>query len=210
MKSDFTLPPVEEIEARVAALRARMADGSFEVIGSSVEGPVEVVPPDPPWPARFAAVRARIADALGPVPLRIDHVGSTAIPGLAAKPIIDVQISVADLDDEDGYVPGLTSLGWPIRLREAEQRFFREPAGIPRTTHVHVCPTGSPWERRHLLFRDYLRAHPERARAYGALKLALAERYRHERVVYTEAKGPFVDETTAMAQAWASAIGWRP
>ena len=204
------LPSTEEVDARLAELRAREADGTLELIGSSEEGPVVIVPPDPAWPARFAQVRSQIADTLGPVALRIDHVGSTAVAGLAAKPIIDVQISVADLEYEAGYAPGLASLGWPIRLRETQQRFFREPAGIPRSTHVHVCPTGSTWERRHLLFRDFLRAHPERARAYGELKRALAAHYRGVRVIYTEAKGPFIDETTALAETWAAATGWRP
>ena len=205
----MTLPPVEEVEARVAELGARAADGTFELIGSSVEGPVVLVAPDPTWPARFADVRSQIALALGAVALRIDHIGSTAIPDLVAKPIIDVQVSVADLEDEAGYAPGLAALGWPIRLREAEQRFFREPGPHGRTTHIHVCPAGSTWERRHILFRDFLRTHPDRTRAYGELKLALAERYRHDRPSYTEAKGPFIDETTALAEAWAAATGWR-
>ena len=101
------------------------------------------------------------------------------------------------------------SASW-MRLREADHRFFREPAGVPRRTHVHVCALGSEWERRHLLFRDYLRAHPERAASYGDLKRALAVLYPRDRVAYTEAKGPFIDETLALAEAWAASTGWRP
>jgi GrpB-like predicted nucleotidyltransferase (UPF0157 family) len=127
---------------------------------------------------------------------------------LASKPIIDVQVSVADLDDEASYAPAIAALGFPLRLRDAEHRYFREPAGAPRTTHIHVCAVGSRWERAHLLFRDYLRAHPARAAAYGELKWALAERYRDDRVSYTEAKGPFIDETLALADQWAAATSW--
>lgn len=132
------------------------------------------------------------------------------MPGLDAKPIIDVQVSVPDLGAEDAYAPGLAALGWPLRMREPDHRFFREPAGERRTTHVHVCAAGTEWERRHLLFRDHLRAHPGRARDYGELKLALVERYRHDRLSYTEAKSPFIDETLALAEAWATATEWHP
>jgi GrpB-like predicted nucleotidyltransferase (UPF0157 family) len=202
------LPSGKEVDARVAAIQAAIADGRIELVGSEAEGPIEIVPPDPAWPTRFAVVRGRIADTLGPVAMRVDHVGSTAVPGLAAKPIIDIQVSVADLEDEDAYTPGLASLGWPLRAREAEQRFFCEPGGVTRATHVHVCAATSEWERRHLLFRDYLRAHPDRARSYGELKLALAARYRHDRIAYTEAKGPFIDETMARADGWAAPTPW--
>jgi GrpB-like predicted nucleotidyltransferase (UPF0157 family) len=204
-----TLPRADEVGARVAALRDRVATGDLEIFGSPVDDPVVVVPADPEWHARFERCRRRIADALGPAALRIDHVGSTAVPGLAAKPVIDVQISVAVLTDEAAYAPALAALGWPLRLREPEQRFFREPAGLRRTTHVHVCEASSRWEWRHLLFRDYLRTHPARAAEYGALKVALAERYREDRVSYTEAKGPFIDETTALAETWAKETGWQ-
>jgi GrpB-like predicted nucleotidyltransferase (UPF0157 family) len=203
------LPDGSEVAARVALVRARMADGSMELVGESHGAPVVVVPPDPVWIDRFRRTRDAIAGALGETALRIEHVGSTAVPGLAAKPIIDVQVSVPDVADEGAYAPALAALGWPLRMREEDHRFFRDPAGVPRATHVHVCPLGSEWEARHLLFRDYLRAHPERTAAYGALKLALAERYRLDGVAYTEAKGPFIEETLAMADRWAVAIGWQ-
>jgi GrpB-like predicted nucleotidyltransferase (UPF0157 family) len=177
--------------------------------GLSENSPVEVVPADPTWPERFLEVRRRLAAALGSTAVRIEHVGSTAVPGLPAKPVIDVQVSVRDVSDESSYEPQIAALGWPLRLREEEHRFFREPADTPRATHVHVCQVGSRWERGHLLFRDYLRAHPARAAAYGELKTALAERYRDERVAYTEAKGPFIEETLAAGEQWAAATGWR-
>jgi GrpB-like predicted nucleotidyltransferase (UPF0157 family) len=185
------------------------ADGRMVLEGSSHEGPVLLEPYDAGWVTRFDDVRRRLAASLGPTARRIEHVGSTAVPGVASKPVIDVQVSVADLDDEASYAPAIAALGFPLRLRDGEHRFFREPAGVPRTTHIHVCAVGSRWERVHLLFRDYLRAHPARAAAYGELKSALAERYRDDRVSYTEAKGPFIDETLALADQWAAATGWQ-
>jgi GrpB-like predicted nucleotidyltransferase (UPF0157 family) len=209
-RGPLELPSEEEVATRVAALRARETDGRMELLGQSSEYAIGIVPSDPAWATCFVALHDQIATALGPTAIRIEHVGSTSVPGLAAKPIIDIQVSVDDIDAEDAYDPALTALGWPLRLREADHRFFREPAGIPRTTHVHVCAMGSRWERVHLLFRDYLRAHPDRARAYGDLKSALAERYRTLGVSYTEAKGPFIDDTLAAAEQWALETGWRP
>ena len=106
----MALQRADDVATRVAAIRARVAQGSIEVLGSSVEDPVLVAPPDPTWPDRFAQARARLASALGPTALRIDHVGSTSIPGLAAKPVIDIQVSVADLADDAARFRALTGL----------------------------------------------------------------------------------------------------
>lgn len=187
-------------------------EGELQLLGGSGDDPVELLPPDPLWPERFEATRERLADALGPTALRIDHVGSTAIRGISAKPVIDVQVSVPDIDDEQAYRPAIESLGWPLRAREPGlgHRFFRDPAGAPRRVHVHVCQAGGEWERSHLLFRDYLRRQPDRAQAYDRLKQAAAERYRGERLAYTESKGPFIEETLVLAEEWARKVGWRP
>lgn len=179
-----------------------------ELFGPQGGDPVEVVEPDPAWPERFADVRARIVDALGPVAVRVEHVGSTSVPGLPAKPVIDVQVSVDDVADESAYAPKLETLGWPMRARDEGTRFFRDPSGAPRRVHVHVCAAGSRWERIHLLFRDYLRAHPDQAAAYAELKRALASRHRDERVAYTEGKTAFVEATLERAEAWAAATAW--
>jgi GrpB-like predicted nucleotidyltransferase (UPF0157 family) len=122
------------------------------------------------------------------------------VPGLPAKPVIDIQVSVADLEDEDAYRPAIEVLGWPLRVREPGRRFFRPPAGQPRVVHVHVCQAGSEWERHHLLFAAYLRADPERRDAYGALKADLARRFRTDRIAYTEAKTSFIAETIRLAE----------
>jgi GrpB-like predicted nucleotidyltransferase (UPF0157 family) len=172
--------------------------------------PVELVRSDPSWPRRFDHIRRQLADALGPAALRIDHIGSTAVPGLDAKPVIDVQVSVARLDAEDEYRSQIESLGWELRAREPEHRFFRPAAGEPRTVHVHVCQAGSTWERAHLLFRDYLHAHPARAAEYVALKRQLASSLGRDRAAYTRSKNPFIAETLQLAAPWAQEVGWRP
>lgn len=115
-----------------------------------------------------------------------------------------------DVDDEPAFTPAIESLGWQLRMREPGHRFFRRPAGQPRDVHVHVYTAGGGWERSHLPFRDYLRAHPERAQAYDGLKRGLAARYRDDRWAYTEGKTPFMEETTLLAEAWAIEAGWSP
>jgi GrpB-like predicted nucleotidyltransferase (UPF0157 family) len=148
---------------------------------------------------------------LDEVALRIDHIGSTAIPGLAAKPIIDIQISVASFEPLDAYRAPLVGLGYAFRSDNTERtkRYFREPRGA-RRTHVHVRRAGSFSEQFALLFRDYLRAHPLEASEYGELKRRLAEQHRHDRRAYTEAKVPFTWEIVRRADAWAQAHGWTP
>jgi GrpB-like predicted nucleotidyltransferase (UPF0157 family) len=180
----------------------------MEMLGEADGEPVKLVDYDPAWPERFTELRERLAGALGPAALRIDHMGSTSVPGLGAKPVIDIQLSVADVEDEASYRPAIEGLVWPLRLREPERRFFRPPAGRPREVHVHVCTAGSRWEREHLLFRDYLRAHPERAAGYEAVKRGIAATVK-DRYVYTDLKGPFIVETMDLAEEWAERMGWR-
>jgi len=204
------LPSEAEVRRRVEAIVEEAASGQMELLGERHEDPIELVETDPAWPARFGEIRDRLRDAIGPAAVRIEHVGSTAVPGIAAKPVIDVQVSVAEIDDERAYAPAIESLGWPMRARERAlgHRFFRDPAGVPRRVHIHVCEVGGEWERKHLLFRDYLCAHPERAHEYDALKRELLPRYGRERLAYTEAKGPFIEETLHLAEEWASDTGW--
>lgn len=154
--------------------------------------PVRVVPYDPAWPARFEVFRDRLAAVLGPVAGRIEHVGSTSVPGLPAKPVIDIQVSVPDVEAEAAYRPPIESCGWPLSAREPGHRYFRPPNGAPRVVQVHVCSVGSAWERNHLLFRDHLRTHPETAEAYAALKRRLAAEHGHDRLLYTDLKSPFI------------------
>jgi GrpB-like predicted nucleotidyltransferase (UPF0157 family) len=180
-------------------VRRRLADEvlsvrypGIELLGAGGGDSIEVVPYDEVWVDGFRAWRDRLREVLAGLPVRVEHVGSTAVPGLAAKPIIDVQVSVPDVEDEDRYVAAIESLGLPLRAREPGHRYFRPPPGAARTVQVHVCSAGSSWERDHLLFRDYLRAHADARDAYAALKVELAERYVEDRLAYNEAKTGFI------------------
>lgn len=180
------------------------------ILGAERGDPVEVVEYDPAWPERFERLREQLANVLGPVAQRIEHVGSTAVPGLAAKPVVDVQVSVAEIEDEAAYVPGIESLGFGLRYRAPDWRYFRPRPGLPRLAQVHVNPTGGERERAHLLFRDYLRAHRDRAAEYAVLKRSLAPRFGRDRIGYTDAKEPFIEETLRRAEEWARQSGWQP
>lgn len=184
-----------------------------ELLGEPGGEPVEIVPADPAWKAEFASWKRQIKAALGPLAVRIEHVGSTAVADLPAKPVLDVQVSVPDQAalEAEAYVEPLEALGLSLRGREPGHRFLRPrpDRGEPRTVHVHVCVAGSPWERDHLLFRDYLRAHPEHRKAYADLKADLAARFRDERPAYNEGKTSFVDGTLWLADEWAVATGWK-
>ncbi len=172
--------------------------------------PIEVVPYDQRWEKFFAVSERELRVALAPFVVEIEHIGSTAVPGLAAKPVIDIQVSVPDVDDEAAYRAPIERIGLPMRSREPGHRYFRTPKGALQRIQVHVCPFGGTWERDHLLFRDYLRAHPQVAATYGSLKRALAARYGQDRLAYTEGKTPFIRAAVARAEDWARATGWKP
>jgi GrpB-like predicted nucleotidyltransferase (UPF0157 family) len=203
------LPAADRQWLKAASLHARRDQA--EVVPASARGvdPHEVISYDPNWPAQFRAWRDRLADVLGCAAVRIDHVGSTSVPGLAAKPIIDVQVSVPDVDDERPYLCRAESAGLVLQLRERGHRFLLRPAAEPRDVHVHICGSGGAWERDHLLFRDYLRAHPSVRENYAALKKELIARWRHDRKAYGDSKTDFVLDTLADAAEWAIATGWR-
>jgi GrpB-like predicted nucleotidyltransferase (UPF0157 family) len=173
--------------------------------------PIEVAAYDPAWPVRFAELGRDLRAGLGAVALRIDHIGSTSVPGLAAKPIIDIQVSVADFEPLAAYRLPLEQLGYVYRADNPERtkRYFREPSGR-RRTHVHVRRAGSFSEQWALLFRDYLRAHAEAAAEYAAVKQRLALRFRDDRRAYVDAKGPLLWEIIRKADEWAQAQGWLP
>lgn len=157
---------------------------------------IELVEHDPAWAERFEQERRRIASALGDRALRIDHVGSTSVPGLAAKPIVDIDVSVADPEDEAAYVPDLVAAGYVLRVREPGHRLVRTPE---LDVHVHVCAIGSEWERRHLVFRDWLRAHPDDRQRYEDVKRSLAGRTWDDTNDYAAAKTDVIDEIVARA-----------
>lgn len=180
----------------------------LEAGARTVADPIEVVPSRDEWPVAFAGWRERLLDVLGSTTARVEHVGSTAVPGLAAKPVIDVQIAVRDVEDEASYVPAIETLGVALRSREPGHRYFRPAGDAPRAVQIHVVAAGSEWEREHLLFRDFLRADAATREAYGRFKLELADRYRDDRLAYNEAKTGFILDALEAAERWAARAGW--
>ena len=172
---------------------------------------IRIVDHDPRWAGRFTDLGRRLRGALGDVALRIDHIGSTAVPGLAAKPVIDVQISVAALEPLDPFRFPLLGLGFVHRADNPEltKRYFREPPGAPRT-HVHVRRAGTFSEQFPLLFRDFLRVHPAEAAEYAVVKRRLAAEHRQDGQAYTDAKAEHCWRIIHRADDWAQATGWLP
>lgn len=168
--------------------------------------PIEVVDYDSAWPGLYEKWRNRLTGALRAAALRIEHVGSTAVPGLAAKPVIDIEVSVADLGDESSYVPQIETTGMQLRSRDQLHRYFRPAAGQLREAQVHVCALGSTWEYDHLLFRDYLRTHPAARDAYAQAKRAAARIWRDDRWAYPEAKTGIILDILKTAEQWAQSI----
>lgn len=181
-----------------------LAPGFQITEGSERFDPITLVDYDPAWPARFESWRSRIAGALGPVAVRVEHIGSTSVPGLMAKPIVDIQVSVGDVADESRYVPQIEAIGMQLRSRDHVHRFFRPFAGLPRDVHVHVCASGSEWERRHLLFRDYLRSSPEAQARYLAQKREAARLWSDDGWAYTDAKDAVIRDLEKEAEGWAA------
>jgi GrpB-like predicted nucleotidyltransferase (UPF0157 family) len=175
---------------------------------------IKLVPYDRTWPALFAAEARQIRRALRGLALRVEHVGSTAVPGLSAKPVIDIQVSVACLNPFEPYVQLLGALGYVhVSFGEFDRvyPFFQRPAEWPCTHHVHLCESGSEQEARHLAFRDHLRNHPEVARQYLELKKSLAARHHgatnESRESYSLAKSNFVEAVLAEAMGGEGAGG---
>ena len=155
-----------------------------------------VVPYDPAWVAAFEAERARMAKTLFPIALGIEHIGSTSVPGLCAKPVIDLLVGTLSLEDADRCVPLLVAEGWDFsadfNATLVGRRFLRRLQGGVRTHHVHIVVfDGELWEG-YLRFRDKLREQPELAREYETLKRDLAVKFRDERERYTASKTDFV------------------
>ena len=169
--------------------------------------PVTLHAYDPAWPAGFRREADVLTAALGPwVTGGVHHVGSTAVPGLAAKPIIDIMVGVADLESSRPCIDVVAGLGYCYAPHRADvMHWFCKPSPTRRTHHLQLVPTGSERFTDVLRFRDYLRAHPPVAEEYAALKRDLAARYADDRGAYTEGKSAMVAEVNAAARRWASA-----
>lgn len=164
--------------------------------------PIVVADYDPAWKERFELKRRCLAIALHPLDVVIEHIGSTAVPGLAAKPVIDIMVAVPDVEDEVSYVAAIESCGVSCRSRDDGHRYFKPLPPATRTVQIHVVDQGSAWQRDHILFRDYVRAHPEAARQYGDLKKKLAITHRQDRLAYNAAKTDFILDHMEIAKRW--------
>jgi GrpB-like predicted nucleotidyltransferase (UPF0157 family) len=166
--------------------------------------PVRLEPYDDRWPRLFDAEAEALARLIGPwITGGIHHVGSTAVPGLAAKPIIDIAVGVADLESSRSCIDLLADLDYQYAPYLTEvMHWFCKPDPSRRTHHLHLIPTGSARFEEELAFRDYLRAHPHRAREYEDLKRQLAKTHTHDREAYTQGKTGLVARLTQAALTW--------
>jgi GrpB-like predicted nucleotidyltransferase (UPF0157 family) len=170
-----------------------------------VKEPIVVVDYDARWPALYEQEKAQILKIIGSRIVAIEHVGSTAVPGLGAKPIVDIMAGVCILPDAEGCIEPLKNIGYKyVAEYEAsipERRFFhRGPSDIPNQHfHLHMVERSSNFWKRHILFRDYLRTHPEVAQQYCRLKKELAAKHGADRDAYTEAKTSFIESVVSHA-----------
>lgn len=174
---------------------------------SASSKPVVVVPYDPLWPEQFEEAERELEGAIGANLLAIHHIGSTSIPGIYAKPTIDMLGVVADLAALDAAADGLVALGYEARgeFGIPGRRYFpRNNAADERTHQLHAFRAGSQHIGRHLAFRDFLRAHPDVAQEYSELKRRLATAHMHDREAYMDGKDPFIEETEARSLVWAA------
>ena len=184
---------------------------------------ITIVAYDTSWPEAFIAVAQPLRTALGELALRIDHIGSTSVPGLAAKDVIDVQVTLKDFSSAPQLVSALGSLSYTLIPHftsdhlpplyqgpetDWEKLIFRPPAN-QRPTHLHVRALGRPNQRYPLLFRDYLRAHPVASAAYAQIKTSLSQRHPDDVDFYYDIKDPLCDIVIDAAEDWAQATGWQ-
>lgn len=183
---------------------------------------IRIVPYDARWPEDFRSIGMDLRDCLGDLALRIDHIGSTSVPGLAAKDVIDIQVTVRALDAgaispplatleytiADGIARDHIPPGGPDSLDEWRKLYYRPPAA-QRPTHLHVRQDGRANQRYPLLFRDCLRANPQTAAAYGLIKRALARRDPEDVDAYYDVKDPVCDIVMDFAERWAADTSYR-
>jgi GrpB-like predicted nucleotidyltransferase (UPF0157 family) len=168
---------------------------------TSAEAPIKIVAYDPSWPVQFQEETDVLRQALAPWLVgAIEHIGSTAVPGLSAKPVIDIMAGVQTLEESRPAIAVAARLGYCYAPYQAElEHWFCKPSPAFRTHHLHLIPTGSPQWLRPIAFRDYLRAHSDVALEYEALKRRLAQEHCLDREAYTEAKRPFINQITEIA-----------
>ena len=181
---------------------------------------VEIIAYQQSWPGEFIIIGSTLRSGLGELALRIDHIGSTSVPGLAAKDIIDIQITVSSLNEQ--VYQAMLALGYsrtetstdhrPARVQSEDkdwEKWYFRPPPRHRLTHTHMRVIGRQNQRYPLLFRDYLRNHPATAEAYAELKRRLANNLADPET-YPDVKDPAVDLIYLAAEEWAAAIRWEP
>jgi GrpB-like predicted nucleotidyltransferase (UPF0157 family) len=169
------------------------------LIGGREQRPIVVVDYDAAWPARYAALAVTIRDAVGMNALTVEHIGSTAVPGLAAKPIIDILLTVGDVSDESVYVAPLEEAGFVLRVRETGHRMLRTPS---KDVHVHVLAPDSDEVTRHRDLRDWLRVDDADRALYAATKKRLARMQWSDMNYYADAKTEVIGQILEHARRW--------
>ncbi|WP_187977753.1 GrpB family protein [Mycetocola sp. JXN-3] len=167
------------------------------LIGGREIPAIVVVPYDETWPTRFESLSERILAALGPVALSVQHIGSTSVPGLAAKPLIDVLLTVTDVETEDAYVPAMEAAGFVLRVREDHHRMFRTPK---KDVHIHVYQPEHSQVSDYIALRNHLRANADDRDLYARTKRALAEQTWSDMNDYADAKTDVIAEILGRAR----------
>ncbi|ALE06175.1 hypothetical protein AL755_13040 [Arthrobacter sp. ERGS1:01] len=168
------------------------------LIGGREHVTIEVVEYDAGWPARFVRLAEVIGQALGPLALSVDHIGSTSVPGLAAKPIIDILLTVASVEDEDSYLTAMEHAGFVLRVREPDHRMFRTPA---KNVHIHLYAPGRQESVDYLTLRDWLRSSAPARALYAETKKRLAGQSWPDMNYYAAAKSGVIAQLLADARA---------
>jgi GrpB-like predicted nucleotidyltransferase (UPF0157 family) len=182
-------PSDDAVDDCDASLAAVTVGGPFEF-----DGRIVIEDYDPRWPGLFEREAARIRAALGAAALSVEHVGSTSVPGLAAKPIVDIDLIVADSADAAAYVPALEAAGYVLRLREPDWHEHRMFKGPDTDVNLHVFGPDAAEPGRHNALRDWLRVHPEDRDLYARTKRELSERRWKHSYLYAEAKSQVIGE----------------
>ncbi|MBM0225818.1 MULTISPECIES: GrpB family protein [Micromonospora] len=193
----------QEVIQRFHATPEQIAAGLVEEPPRSWQS-IVVEDYDPAWADRYAAVSSLLKEALGDLVLNTEHVGSTSVPGLAAKPIIDIDLLLEDTTDESRYIPALEGIGYRLVLRQPWWHGHRMLVGPAEDINLHVWPRDAPEPIRHRLFRDWLRSHPEDRELYAATKRRLARDTAHRTSDYSLAKNDVIDQIYARIFATAS------
>ncbi|MBD2069256.1 GrpB family protein [Leptolyngbya sp. FACHB-671] len=166
------------------------------------EDVVWIVEYDPGWAEKFERERLLLQVLQADIS-QIEHIGSTSVPGLAAKPIVDILMGLQQLIPTDDQIRSLEQLNYVYEgqvLNIPEHYFLRK--GMPRLFHLHIAQPGSAFWQRQILFRDFLRAHPDQAQEYVCLKRSLATQFRHDRKTYAARKTPLIEVMLSQARAW--------